>query len=232
LPEVKVPPKIKNKESRKKEREKENLIDRESSPKSRNVVSLQPSKNEEVELLKRKLKNREIDKPQEESCINNIRVIKPDEHNKSKDQKDIMLPNLPSIKIINNSLQQEENSPKRKYYYIFIYREEIKKKMVMIKKEEEIKLGKLLPYLNNEHISNVYQIYSPYSKVHNNSPIIKKYKNSDNKHSKYLKQIEKYYEYNIYKPKKNIIEQSSPVYGGKIVPNRKLSPLNKKLIKI
>ncbi len=94
---------------------------------------------------------------------------------------------------------------------------------------EDHKVGKLLPYLNNEHISNVYQIYSPYSKGKNS--VINKYKNSDNKHSKYLRQIEKYYEYNVYKPKKNIIDVNQN-YQGKIVPNRKLSPIGKKMIKI
>ena len=61
----------------------------------------------------------------------------------------------------------------------------------------------------------------------------KKYKNSDNKHSKYLKEIEKSYEYNnIYKPKKNHMEGSPYGSLNKVVPNRKLSPIGKKLIKI
>lgn len=51
----------------------------------------------------------------------------------------------------------------------------------------------------------------------------------------YIKNIEKYHDYNIYKPKKNILETN--IYGNppkNVVPNRKLSPLGKKhqLIKI
>jgi hypothetical protein len=90
-----------------------------------------------------------------------------------------------------------------------------------------------MPSNNNDHISNIYQIYSPYLK--NGSPqnnnLKKKY---DEKHSKYIKQLEKYYDYNVYKPKKNIVDMS-PNYAQKIIPNRKLSPIGKKpnqLIKI
>jgi len=84
--------------------------------------------------------------------------------------------------------------------------------------------------LNNDHLANVYQIYSPYLK---NSPVLKKPKYEDHKQAKYIKQLEKYYDYNIYKPKKNIVDMS-PQYGQKIIPNRKLSPIGNKqyLIKI
>ncbi len=83
------------------------------------------------------------------------------------------------------------------------------------------------PYLNNEHVANVYQIYSPYLK----SPVQKKPK-YDDKQSKYLKQLEKYYEYNLYKPKK-IVDSNSP-HLNKVIPNRKLSPIGgkKQMIKI
>jgi hypothetical protein len=79
-------------------------------------------------------------------------------------------------------------------------------------------------------VANVYQIYSPYLK---NSPAVKKPKYEDHKQGKYIKQLEKYYDYNIYKPKKNIVDMS-PHYGQKVIPNRKLSPIGKKqqLIKI
>jgi len=87
----------------------------------------------------------------------------------------------------------------------------------------------MLPYVNNEHISNVYKIYAPYLKNGN----VNKNKDKNN-----LKSIEKLYDYhNMYKPKKGSLDSSmnsgSP-HGGKLVVNRKLSPLHKKqqLIKI
>jgi hypothetical protein len=89
-------------------------------------------------------------------------------------------------------------------------------------------------YIQNEHVANVYQIYSPYLK----NPVPKKVK-YDDKQSKYLKQLEKYYEYNLYKPKKNVLEPIIPhgshgAHINKIIPNRKLSPIGgkKQLIKI
>lgn len=85
-----------------------------------------------------------------------------------------------------------------------------------------------MPYVNNEHISNVYKIYAPYLKNYN----IPKNKYSDRN---YLKNIEKYYDYqNIYRPKKSSIDSSMIQGSGynKIIPNRKLSPLKKNLIKI
>ena len=88
-----------------------------------------------------------------------------------------------------------------------------------------------MPALNNDHISNIYQIYSPYIK---NSPSNAQKKGKyEDKHSKYIKQLEKYYDYNVYKPKKNIADMS-PNYGQKVIPNRKLSPIGRKqhLIKI
>ena len=60
----------------------------------------------------------------------------------------------------------------------------------------------------------------------------------DEKSAKYIKQVEKYYDYNVYKPKKSILEAGSPIHYGhgsvsKVIPNRKLSPIGKKqLIKI
>jgi len=86
-----------------------------------------------------------------------------------------------------------------------------------------INLNLMNPNLKNEPLSNVYQIYSPYLK---NPPKKQKY---EEKHSKYIKQLEKYYEYNHYKPKKIILDHSQRV-DQKIIPNRKLSPIAKKQI--
>jgi hypothetical protein len=77
----------------------------------------------------------------------------------------------------------------------------------------------------NEHISNIYKIYAPYVKQspvkYNKYTIDKKNLNGNN-----LKSIDKYYDYyNIYKPKKNVIELGQKV---NIVPNRKLSPILRK----
>jgi len=48
-----------------------------------------------------------------------------------------------------------------------------------------------------------------------------------NPKANYLKNIDKYYDYyNVYKPKKNLVDVS----GIQVVPNRKLSPLKKNLI--
>lgn len=80
-------------------------------------------------------------------------------------------------------------------------------------------------YASNDHINNIYKIYAPYIKQ---SPVkYNKYsidKNKDSGSSNiYLKNLEKYYDYyNVYKPKKNIIE-----IGKSVVPNRRLSPLKK-----
>lgn len=102
----------------------------------------------------------------------------------------------------------------------------------------------MLPYVNNEHISNIYKILAPpYTK---NNLIIQnsnfKQRVSNDKVS--MKNIEKYYEYSNnqnYKMKKSTnnnnldlsINYASPP-NLKIIPNRKLSPINniKKMIKI
>jgi hypothetical protein len=98
---------------------------------------------------------------------------------------------------------------------------------------------KMMPYVNNEHISNVYKIYGPYLKEKGN-PMVNKYK-SNEKHGvnlNYLKNIEKYYDYNVYKPKKNNLDSSLDQGlirpGAKVIPNRKLSPIGKgkQMIKI
>jgi hypothetical protein len=104
----------------------------------------------------------------------------------------------------------------------------------------------MLPYVNNENISNIYKILAPpYLKgnmMHNhNNNQVPKYKSND----KGIRNIEKYYEYNQiqnYKLKNssnnNNLDMSmnynSPA-NLKIIPNRKLSPINnnvKKMIKI
>lgn len=121
-----------------------------------------------------------------------------------------------------------------------IFREEYYKK----KKAEELKnIARMLPYVNNEHISNIYKILAP-PYIKNNisiqNPSLNRNRVSNEKGS--LKNIEKYYEYNNqnYKIKKSInpnldlsINYASPA-NIKIIPNRKLSPINnnKKMIKI
>jgi hypothetical protein len=121
LPDVKlqlgVKNRLKDKESRAGRANQENsgnnekLLERENSPKARNTQSLQP--NNEIELLKLKLKHREqIDNTSEGiSLNNNIRVIKPADldipikslNNKNNDarskdlkHKDILLPKISS----------------------------------------------------------------------------------------------------------------------------------------
>ena len=96
----------------------------------------------------------------------------------------------------------------------------------------------MLPYVNNEHISNIYKILAPpYLKgnmIHQNQG--PKYRSNE----KGIKNIEKYYEYsqnqNVRKKKSgnnnldNSISYNSP--NMKIVPNRKLSPINNNLKQI
>ena len=100
----------------------------------------------------------------------------------------------------------------------------------------------MLPYVNNEHISNIYKILAPpYLKgnMMNNQNQGPKYRSNE----KGGKNIEKYYEYNNqnYKLKKsnnNNTDQNVNYHSPanlKIIPNRKLSPINnniKKMIKI
>jgi hypothetical protein len=69
-------------------------------------------------------------------------------------------------------------------------------------------------YGSHEHIANIYKVYAPY--------IVK---NKYNKLEKKLK--DKYYDiYNIYKPKKQTIENN------KVIPNRRLSPIRSNIINI
>ena len=113
------------------------------------------------------------------------------------------------------------------------------------KKIDEIRnLGKILPYVNSEHISNVNRINSnsPYGKNLQYMLPSNRYKNLNEKY--YVKNIDKYYEYNnVMKSNKNSsnninnmsnILDVSQNYGSpvniKIVPNRKLSPINNKKI--
>jgi hypothetical protein len=98
----------------------------------------------------------------------------------------------------------------------------------------------MLPYVNNEHISNIYKILAPpYLKgnmIHSQNHGGAKYKSNE----KGIKNIEKYYEYSQnqnYKIKRNNLDNSinynSPA-NLKIIPNRKLSPINniKRMVKI
>jgi NIMA (never in mitosis gene a)-related kinase len=66
---------------------------------NRNVMSLQPNRNEEIEGLKKKL--RKDEKSDDNSNINNIKIIKSDNdggYNMIKDERNVLLPNLPNIK--------------------------------------------------------------------------------------------------------------------------------------
>jgi hypothetical protein len=112
------------------------------------------------------------------------------------------------------------------------FREESKKK----NSDEEKYIGKLLPNVNNE-IFNIY-------KIGNNSPIPRnifipasnRYK-GNNIDKYYLKNNDRNFENNNNKQKKNNNNylDVSQYYGSpnvKIVPNRKLSPINKKTLKV
>lgn len=117
LPEVKIPPNSKN---RRKEREankdsyvrnKEGSIDmplqkeRDHSPKARNVVSLQPTRPEDSEIIKNRLKLKDGD----DSKLTNIKVVKPADI-AHEDKRSV----LPSIKSHSNYENVSERSPKRK----------------------------------------------------------------------------------------------------------------------
>ncbi len=91
-----------------------------------------------------------------------------------------------------------------------------------------------MPYVNNEHINNIYKIYAPYIKQQ--SPIkYNKYSLEKNKNSNgnnYLKNLEKYYDYyNVYKPMKAVNSESNSQRVN-VVPNRKLSPIRKNMINL
>jgi len=79
------------------------------------------------------------------------------------------------------------------------------------------KLIKILPYVYNEHISNVYKNQNPYQ----NPPIVNKYDKKGYVKAGY-----------DYKPKKMNLD-SSLNHGKKlpIIPNRKLSPIRKQILK-
>jgi len=106
-----------------------------------------------------------------------------------------------------------------------------------IKKNSEkknMKMLKLMPYVNNDHMNNVYKIYAPYMKQQ--SPIkYNKYsieKNQQNKNGVYLKNLEKYYDYyNVYRPMKVVNSEGSSNQRINVIPNRKLSPIRKNVYK-
>jgi hypothetical protein len=97
--------------------------------------------------------------------------------------------------------------------------------------DKNSKVLKIMPYMNNDHINNIYKIYAPYLKQ---SPVkYHKYTldKKNNANGNYIKNLEKYYDYyNVYKPKKNVIEASSKMVN--IIPNRKLSPIRKNVVNI
>lgn len=92
-----------------------------------------------------------------------------------------------------------------------------------MKGSSDKKNAKNYNYGSGDHITNIYKIYAPYIKQ---SPVKYNKYNIDKKDAGsniYLKNLEKYYDYyNVYKPKKNIIE-----IGKSVVPNHRLSPLKK-----
>lgn len=74
----------------------------------------------------------------------------------------------------------------------------------------------------NDQISRVYNVYAPYLKNSQGLPT---------KQIKYdkLKNVDKYYDYNIYRSKKEMLHLKNNI----VVPNRKLSPIgNKQMMKI
>ena len=99
---------------------------------------------------------------------------------------------------------------------------------------KKAKMIKLMPYVNNEHISNIYKIYAPYMKQQ--SPIkYNKYSLEKNKiqNGPYMKNLEKYYDYyNVYKPMKVVNSESSAHQRINVIPNRKLSPIKKNVINL
>ena len=100
----------------------------------------------------------------------------------------------------------------------------------------------MMPYVNNEHISNIYKILAP-PYIKNNLSIqnASASKNSGSIDKNSLKNLQKYYEYaggQNYKIKKS---NNNPTYdlnvnyasaNIKIVPNRKLSPINNPMNKM
>lgn len=99
-------------------------------------------------------------------------------------------------------------------------------------------MGRILPNVNNEHIVNIYKIGNNSPNGKNNYIQASNRYRSNNNDKYYLKSVDKNYENNNYKQKKNSNNylDVSQNYGSpaniKIVPNRKLSPINKKMIKI
>lgn len=116
--------------------------------------------------------------------------------------------------------------------HILFHREEIQKKRV----DEVRNISKILPYVNGDNIVNIYKINNQSPNSHNlYIPASNRYRNNiENKY--YLKNSENK---NHERQKKNSLSNNyfdlSQNYGSpniKIVPNRKLSPINKKIIKI
>lgn len=98
-------------------------------------------------------------------------------------------------------------------------------------KSKNLKIIKMMPYVNNDNSSNIYKIYAPYIKqqgpVKYNKYSLEKNKNSNN--GNYLKNLEKYYDYyNVYKPMK-VLNSESNNNRVNVVPNRKLSPIKKSI---
>ena len=103
----------------------------------------------------------------------------------------------------------------------------------------------MLPYVNNEHISNIYKILAPPYLKGNMMSQNQNQGSKQRSNEKGIKNIDKYNEYSQnknYKMKKSnnnnnldlSLNYNSPA-NMKIIPNRKLSPINnnsKKMVKI
>ncbi len=122
---------------------------------------------------------------------------------------------------------------KKKEYAIREANEDNESKKMDPKQQKNIKMLKLMPYVNNEHINNIYKIYAPYIKQQ--SPIkYNKYSLEKNKNANgaYSKNLEKYYDYyNVYKPMK-VLNSDSSGQRVNVVPNRKLSPIRKSVLNL
>lgn len=145
-------------------------------------------------------------------------LLDPSERNRSTPKYD-----LPQIKQLINKQKKEYNSITKE---INDDNESKKTEIRQQQQQKNLKMIKLMPYVNNDYINNIYKIYAPYIKQQ--SPIkYNKYsleKNAKNQSINYLKNLEKYNDYyNIYKPMK------AEGNGQRVnmIPNRKLSPIKK-----
>ena len=107
-----------HKEKEKTENGKDRHSEMEPQVKARNVVSLQPHRNEDIEMIKKKNRIKEEKSPEgleRDSSVTNIRVVKPLEeiHHREEKSNDMMLPNIKGSGAINYEIKYDP-SPKRK----------------------------------------------------------------------------------------------------------------------